>query len=67
MKYILWCCVLLLGLSSCDNSKELTPRIEEIIDSEIVIPTPRLTYEEQDILDAEQKAFDEALAERASE
>lgn len=67
MKYILWCCLLSLGLLSCDNSKELTPRIEEIIDSEIVIPTPRLTYEEQDILDAEQKAFNEALAERASE
>lgn len=67
MKYICLCCLLSLVLFSCDNSKELTPRIEEITDTSIEIPTSRLTYEEQDIIDAQEKAFKEALAERAGE
>ena len=40
-----------------DNSDELTPRIEVMIDTSIVIPTSRLTYEEQDALEAERAIF----------
>ena len=53
MKYILCIFLFSLLLSACDNSDELTPRIEDVIDTSIVIPTSRLTYEEQDALEVE--------------
>lgn len=52
---------------ACDNSDELTPRIEDVFDTNIVIPTSRLTYEEQDALEAERAIFDQAVADRAGE
>ena len=67
MKYILCVFLFSLLLSACDNSDELTPRIEEVNDTDIVIPTSRLTYEEQDALEAERLIFDQAVAERANE
>lgn len=67
MKYILCVFLFSLLLSACDNSAELTPRIEDVNDTGIVIPTSRLTYEEQDALEAERLIFDQAVAERANE
>ncbi len=67
MKYILCVFLFSLLLSACDNSDELTPRIEDVNDTDIVIPTSRLTYEEQDALEAERLIFDQAVAERANE
>ncbi|MFR7810787.1 MAG: hypothetical protein ACLU4J_15770 [Butyricimonas paravirosa] len=55
MKYILCIFLFSLLLSACDNSDELTPRIEDVIDTSIVIPTSRLTYEEQDALEVERQ------------
>lgn len=68
MKYILSVFSLsLLLLSACDNSDELTPRIEDVTDTDITIPTSRLSYEEQDFIAAERLAFEQAVAERAGE
>lgn len=67
MKYILCIFLFSLLLSACDNSDELTPRIEDVIDTSIVIPTSRLTYEEQDALEVEKAIFNQAVADRADE
>ena len=67
MNYILCIFLFSLFLSACDNSDELTPRIEDVFDTNIVIPTSRLTYEEQDALEAERAIFDQAVADRAGE
>ena len=45
----------------------LTPRIEDVIDTSIVIPTSLLTYEEQDALEVERAIFNQAVADRADE
>ena len=67
MKYILCIFLFSLLLSACYYSDELTPRIEDVIDTSIVIPTSRLTYEEQDALEAERAIFNQAVADRAGE
>lgn len=67
MKKILFGLLLVLGMCSCDNSEEMPPRIEEITDASITIPTERLSYEEQDLIDAQREAFEEAVALRESE
>ncbi len=67
MKKILFGLLLVIGTFSCDNSEEMPPRIEEITDSSITIPTTRLSYEEQDIIEKQRTEFEEVVARRAME
>lgn len=67
MKKILLGLLLVIGTFSCDNSEEMPPRIEEITDDSMTIPTSRLSYEEQDLIDAQREEFEDAVSRRITE
>ena len=67
MKKILFGLLLVIGTFSCDNSEEMPPRIEEITDDSMTIPTSRLSYEEQDLIDAQREEFEDAVSRRITE
>ncbi len=68
MKYVcLFVCLLsVFALTGCDNSEEMTPRIEELTDVNLVIPTTRLTYEERDIIKNMAEEYEKAVSENAA-
>ena len=67
MKYILLCLIFFFGLTACDNSEELPPRVEDTTGWSITIPTTRLSYEERDSIQKMKHEYEEAVAKRAAE
>ena len=64
--YLLVSLLFIFSLTGCDNSKEITPRIEDITDNNLVIPTTRLTYEERDIIKNMMAEYEKAVQENAA-
>ena len=64
--YLLVSSLFILSLTGCDNNEELTPRIEDITNNDLVIPTTRLTYEERDIIKNMMAEYEKAVEENAA-